>query len=220
MFLWQTFSQNSVLVFGLFYPSHCIYSLWAMSFLCNNSLVYLFVHLFIDWFIGELIHLLIVWLKQVLCQLIYLLVVYNLINWFGHWLTLCTLNIHILTYLYSLIYLFVNFLFIYLLLYWSVETGALWVLPSAASHTCRACVHLARRLSQYDDDKNNDTVISDWLQQARNGSLSAGTQPPSSVLLTHLVASIFLTHDDHSTLDSCLRLLQAICLADKPQVYI
>jgi len=74
---------------------------------------------------------------------------------------------------------------------------------------------MARHLSD-NEDNDVDSVINDWLQQACS-SLSVDAQP--SVLLTDLVASIFLIRDEQSTLDYCLQLMQAICLADKPQVY-
>jgi len=100
------------------------------------------------------------------------------------------------------------------------DAGALLVLPSAASHTCLAYVQLARYLSETgSNDLNDDScvngVINDWLQQV-NCLLSADIQP--SVLLTQLIAAIFLIRDDMSTVDSCLQLLHAICQSNKTQV--
>jgi len=97
------------------------------------------------------------------------------------------------------------------------EAGALQVMPSAVSHTCRAYVQLARYLSVdlYSSPVGDNGVVNEWLQQVRS-LLSADLQP--SMLLTQLVASLFLIHDDTTTVDSCLQLLHAICQADKTQV--
>ena len=90
------------------------------------------------------------------------------------------------------------------------------LMPSATSHTCRVYVQLARYLSEYvNSDHADDNVLNNWLIQV-DTSLSITVQPPC--LLTQLVAAIFLLRDDLFTLDSCLRLLRAICQSDKTQV--
>jgi len=99
--------------------------------------------------------------------------------------------------------------------------GALTVMPSAVSHTCRAYVQLARHLSMdlhrdsVDGDSGVDSVVNRWLQQA-HCLLSADLQ--HSVLLTSLTASLFLLHDDTATVDRCLQLLHAVCQSHNTQV--
>lgn len=101
-------------------------------------------------------------------------------------------------------------------------TGALIVMPSTISHTCHAYVQLARHLSVdlHRDpvdvgNSGTDGVVNAWLQQVCS-LLSADLQ--HSVLLTLLIASLFLLHDDATTVDSCLQLLQAISQSHKTQV--
>ena len=103
-----------------------------------------------------------------------------------------------------------------------IQTGALQVFPSAASHTCYAYVQLARYLSldlhnDADDGVDGSGRVSDWLEHICS-SLSTNVQP--SVLLTHLVASLFLIHNDVASLEKCLQLLHAICQSDKTQVHL
>ena len=100
----------------------------------------------------------------------------------------------------------------------SASTSALLILPTVVSQTCDAYVHLARRLSAYlygNLDVDDIIVVGEWLLQV-HGSLSASHQP--SLLLTLLVSSVFVIHDDAATLDKCLQLLLAICQSDKTQV--
>ena len=99
------------------------------------------------------------------------------------------------------------------------STGALHVMPSAVSHTCRAYVELARHLSEHvtSDHVGDSDVVKDWLQQVHS-LMSADLQPSS--LFTLLVASLFLLHDDAATVDRCLQLLHVICQSDKTQVSV
>ena len=95
------------------------------------------------------------------------------------------------------------------------SAGSLLMLPSVASHSCSAYVGLARHLSLHVPGNADDDVVGDWLQQVHD-SLSTDLQP--SALLTLLVTSLFLIHDDTASVDKCLQLLLAICQSDKTQV--
>ena len=95
------------------------------------------------------------------------------------------------------------------------SAGSLPMLPNVASHSCSAYVRLARHLSLHVPGNADDDVVGEWLQQVHD-SLSTDLQP--SALLTLLVTSLFLIHDDTASVDKCLQLLLAICQSDKTQV--
>ena len=94
-------------------------------------------------------------------------------------------------------------------------TGAPQLMPSAVSYTCDAYIHLARCLSMDHSDTVRG-VADDWSSEV----IMVMSLVHPSLLLTQLVASVFVCHDDPATLGSCLEVLEWICESDKTQVRI